>query len=285
MSKRVVRIFVCYSHRDRWFLKERSAMAANLESLTDRGATLWWDKSLRAGDLWNKEIRRQLNEAHIAMCLISPYFLTSVYIRNIEARRIRERRSTSGLRIVPIFLSTCHWREHRWLLATQGLPTDDKYVRPHYSNRMEVICYDIRQHLLSHIREILSTTTATSKKRAKGPAHVGKRRQERWLYVLRRKQYDDLTASEYDRLLKDSKERARAVEPRAGLREDICKAAVTLIKRNGGRALRKPELEALDKRFLLEDRSRKADAYRLRWILRACELHPQAKDSASKWRL
>ncbi len=93
-----VNIFVSYSHQDSWFLKEKSFMASAFKILEQKGADVWWDKEINAGENWNHEIQERLEDADIAVCLISLHFLASDYIRKVRhlQRDLRPSRKAGG---------------------------------------------------------------------------------------------------------------------------------------------------------------------------------------------
>jgi hypothetical protein len=133
-SKRTIRVFVSYSHQDQKYLANDSLLG-HLKGLEQEGFEFWHDQNLRAGEMWNEEIRRQMELANIALVLVSQAFLNSQYCQGSEmASFIRERKSR-GLIIVPIILSACNWRGYDWLRETQFLPRDDKNVESAFKGK------------------------------------------------------------------------------------------------------------------------------------------------------
>jgi hypothetical protein len=118
-SQTATSVFVCYSHRDADYMKP---LLDYLSGLKEEGITFWTDQHLIAGDLWDTEIRRQVEQADIVLALVSQAFLNSDYIRNVEIARALERRAASGLRIMPIIVSPSDWQSVSWLAKTEVLP-------------------------------------------------------------------------------------------------------------------------------------------------------------------
>lgn len=112
-------VFVCYSHQDADYMTH---LLDYLSGLREEGVTFWTDQDLIAGDLWDEEIRRQVEQADIVLALVSQTFLNSDYIRKVEIARALERRAASGLRIMPIIVSPSDWRSVPWLTKTEVLP-------------------------------------------------------------------------------------------------------------------------------------------------------------------
>ena len=129
-----IRIFISYSHQDQKYLANDSLLGY-LKGLEQEGFEFWHDQKILAGEMWDEEIRRQMELADITLVLVSQAFLNSKYCRESEiASFIRERKSR-GLVIVPIILSACNWKGYDWLRETQFLPRDGKTVESAFKSR------------------------------------------------------------------------------------------------------------------------------------------------------
>jgi hypothetical protein len=118
------KIFISYSHKDEnW--KER--LVTQLKVLALEGfCDVWDDRRIATGDDWKPEIEKALNEADIAILMVSADFLVSNFIRTEEVPRILERRKTEGLWVIPLFVKPCPWKKVKWLAKIQGEPRDGK---------------------------------------------------------------------------------------------------------------------------------------------------------------
>ena len=76
------RIFISYSHRDAEWLDVVKTHLKPLERYY--GVEEWDDQKLRTSDKWREKISNALNDATIAVLLISPYFVASDFIVNNE---------------------------------------------------------------------------------------------------------------------------------------------------------------------------------------------------------
>ena len=133
VGRKPVSIMVSYSHADAAYVEEsRGSLLSYLRALERENVTFWWDRRLRAGDIWDGEIEKQLQRADIALVLVSQAFLNSSYCRK-EARAFIQRRRDGGLRILPVILSACDWLNEPWLAETQVLPADGRNIEQHYS--------------------------------------------------------------------------------------------------------------------------------------------------------
>ena len=117
-------IFISYSHEDEdW--KDR--LVTQLGVLQMEGAfSIWEDRQIAAGDDWYPEIENALNEASVAILLISANFLNSDFIVKHEVQRLLERRATEGVRVIPLIVKPCAWTKIKWLSPIQARPKDGR---------------------------------------------------------------------------------------------------------------------------------------------------------------
>ncbi len=116
------KIFISYSHEDEEW-KDR--MVKHLKVLEMEGYYEFWDdRQIETGDDWLPEIENALNEACVAVMMISADFLISNFIRTKEIPRILERRKEEGLRMFPIIIKPCPWMKVQWLSSIQVRPKD-----------------------------------------------------------------------------------------------------------------------------------------------------------------
>jgi hypothetical protein len=129
-GRRSVKLFVSYSHQNRVWM-ERLAPLLNGFKYDDRMANwgleyvhAWHDQELKAGDLWDGEIRQQLEEMDVFVALVSHDFTGSSYIREVELKRAQERyEAGEEIEIVPILLYDANLRPRcAFLHQFQPLP-------------------------------------------------------------------------------------------------------------------------------------------------------------------
>jgi hypothetical protein len=130
-----VNVFVSYCHYDAKYVaaKGDSLLSFVQGGLEDEHLKFWVDLTITAGDLWDENIRRSLERADIALVLVSQAFLNSSYCMTVEAPSFIQSRVNRGLRIIPVLLSACDWKKHKWLASTQAIPRDGKTVETHFS--------------------------------------------------------------------------------------------------------------------------------------------------------
>lgn len=100
------KIFISYSHHDKRFLIE---FQAHLKPYARTATfTAWSDENIATGASWPKEIRDALNEAKLAVLLVSPNFLASEYIHQHEFSPLLEKVKKNQVQMlwVPIHASS-----------------------------------------------------------------------------------------------------------------------------------------------------------------------------------
>jgi hypothetical protein len=129
-----IKVFVSYCHHDAKYVStDRASLLSYIRGLEHEGFEFWLDQSLAAGDRWDAEIKDRLEQADVALVLISQAFLNSKYCMTVEVPSFIQSRIKRGLRIIPVILSACDWSKHEWLSSTQAIPLDGKNVETHFS--------------------------------------------------------------------------------------------------------------------------------------------------------
>jgi hypothetical protein len=114
-------LFVSYAHEDAEFLGEQSLLGY-LSGLQRRGVTFWDDRQIPAGAEWKATIIHELERAHLALILVSQYWLNSPFVTDEEVSRIMQRRADGELEVVPVLVGPCMWESEPWVSSLQLLP-------------------------------------------------------------------------------------------------------------------------------------------------------------------
>lgn len=96
------KIFVSYSKFDEDYLQE---FEDHLVTLKREGVATFNCKKIEFGKEWDEEIKKQIDECDIMVCLISVKFLNTDYITNIEIPKAIEQNKL----IIPIIIKACDW--------------------------------------------------------------------------------------------------------------------------------------------------------------------------------
>ena len=153
-----LKVFVSYSHKDAGYLND-DALLGFLKGLKKEGVEFWTDANIRTGEKWDEVIKTNLQDSHIALALVSQWFLDSEYCQDVEIRSLLENRA----HLFPIIISACEWRRHEWLSSRQFLPGGDETVEADYADpgRRKALYHEIRQQLRERI-DIIRRTHLTA---------------------------------------------------------------------------------------------------------------------------
>jgi len=144
-----IRIFVSYSHLDSRYL-DKGELLDLLRGIED--TEFWTDRAITGGDLWDGVIQDEIKKAHIALVLISQFFLDSGYVKSSELPMFLQKAEQEGLLIFPVMLSACEWELHDWLKQRQHLPAG-KNIEEHYTveGARKALYVEIRKQLRAQV--------------------------------------------------------------------------------------------------------------------------------------
>lgn len=118
------KVIISYSHQDRAFLKRLRIHLKPVER--DFGIEVWDDTTIQTGSKWREEIQRALDEAVVAILLISADFLSSDFIAGNELPPLLRAAEQEGTMILPIILSHCTFKHHEGLSEFQAFNDPDR---------------------------------------------------------------------------------------------------------------------------------------------------------------
>ena len=91
-------VFVSYARED---APAADALVAALRARTGGGGpTLWSDRLIRTGKAWETEIFRHMESSRAAVLLVTPAFLESAYIRDVELPFLQRRSHVEGMDLI-----------------------------------------------------------------------------------------------------------------------------------------------------------------------------------------
>ena len=118
-------MFISYSHKDE-ALKEE--LEIHLSALTrQKKIKPWQDRAIEAGTEWDDAIKSELEAAQIILLLVTPRFMASNYINDIELSQAMERHKAGTARVIPIILKPVDFKGTPFE-KLQALPKDAKPV-------------------------------------------------------------------------------------------------------------------------------------------------------------
>ena len=110
-ARRVNKIFVSYSHKDREWLERLKTMVAPYLRTAESDLDLWEDTRLASGQQWNVEIQGALDKAGVGVALVSASFLDSSYVMNHELPAMIKAADEGGLRLLWVYISAAGWEQ------------------------------------------------------------------------------------------------------------------------------------------------------------------------------
>lgn len=153
-----VKIFFCYAHEDEELLKK---LKAHLKPLQREGLIdVWYDREIRAGTEWEQVIKEQLNTAQIILLLVSPDFMASDYVNDVELKRALERHERGEAKVIPVILRPAYWQGAPFG-KLQALPTDAKPVVGSSWRYRDEAFYNVEEGIRKVVRQLTTKMSAT----------------------------------------------------------------------------------------------------------------------------
>lgn len=127
MKRTPLKLFFCYAHEDRAL---RNALDSHIEILRREGlVTTWYDGHISPGSEWSKSIEDQLRQSDLILFLVSPAFLRSEYIAEVEMRLALQLHESRAVRAVPVLAEGVVGFDQLPLGKLEALPTGLKPIR------------------------------------------------------------------------------------------------------------------------------------------------------------
>jgi len=140
-------VFISYSHEDKVW-KERVVKFMNVMKQADRfNYSSWHDREIDLGKHWPEEINAAIDQATVALLLISADFLQSPFILEHEVPKFKEREKNGELVLIPLLLRPCPWQFFDWLSPIQGYLQEDKILSGCNSHETESILNNLVQEI------------------------------------------------------------------------------------------------------------------------------------------
>ncbi len=144
------KIFISYSHKDAEF---KDKLVRQLEILNLAGlCSAWEDGRIQAGTDWNQEIKKAIEEADVAVLMVSEGFLNSKFIKEYEVPLILERKEKDGLTVLPLFVKPCEWKNIPWLAKIQGFPPGGKILSQCSKDEQQEILLQFAGTIASYVK-------------------------------------------------------------------------------------------------------------------------------------
>ncbi len=150
-AKRVNRIFVSYSHKDRDWLDRLKVMIAPYLRAAESELDLWEDTRLQSGQQWEVEIRRALEQAGVAVALVSADFLASTFVVDKELPAMIKAADEGGLRLLWVYISAAGWDQtqlKRFQATHDTKKPLDTQSRPEQNETLKSVAEQVKEATL-----------------------------------------------------------------------------------------------------------------------------------------
>lgn len=154
------KLFISYSHKDmRWLERVREQLGVlEREDLIET----FEDARISPGEDWYTRLDLEMEEARIALLLISPAFLTSDFIRREEIPHLFVRHESGGMQLYPLLVRDCAWQEVPWLARVQMRPRDARALASLRGGALDKCLADMAREIAATVRTAPETTTDAS---------------------------------------------------------------------------------------------------------------------------
>ena len=122
----LVHVFVSYAREDKQWLDPDhrfNLVPFLVESLRRHNVVFWFDTELKPGDEYKRNIEAEIDQAQIALLIVSQHFLNSEFIESREMPRIAERASRGQIIVIPVLVEPCDWSDYPFLSDRQMVPS------------------------------------------------------------------------------------------------------------------------------------------------------------------
>jgi adenylate cyclase len=138
-------IFLSYSHQDEnW----RRLLRIHLQPyVTSSGVEVWDDTAIEAGEAWKRAIARAIENASLAVFLVSPNLLASTFVMREEFAPVLQRARARHVRLLWLPLSASSYEETEFAglqAATNPATPLDQLTEPQQHDALVGVCKVIK---------------------------------------------------------------------------------------------------------------------------------------------
>lgn len=144
------KIFISYSHRDEPYADK---LLRHLKALSrEADFDVWSDRKIESGEDWRGEIKQHIENAQVAILLVSADYLTSEWIAQEELPALLKEQSQRGLRILPLLVSPSLWKNTP-LAYYQLLPRDGQALSSLSTPEQDRVLVELTEEVLASLRQ------------------------------------------------------------------------------------------------------------------------------------
>ena len=138
-----LQIFFSYAHEDGALMHEVRKQLVIFER--NGLITKSYDRQIPPGDNWSSAIDEWLTRSDVILLFVSPDFIESKYIYEIEMVEALRRHDAGEARVIPIILRPCPWQEAPFS-SLQALPEDGKPITQ-WPDR-DAVCLEVAKAIM-----------------------------------------------------------------------------------------------------------------------------------------
>lgn len=157
MASERTKVFISYSHADGPWLEKVKKALKPLER--DHGDAIWHDQKLEPGATWANEIQGAIDEAKVAVLLVSRDFMASDFIGGQELPPLLKAAQDSGAVILPVHVGRSAFGEDRYLRHIQGVNDPAKPLKAATEDEQDQVLENLRRAVL---KALLGPTLAVA---------------------------------------------------------------------------------------------------------------------------
>lgn len=124
------------------------------------GLDVWSDVRIKAGDETRREIQRAIDQADVALLLLSSDFFASDGLVEREVPRLLERHRAGQLRVIPVLLRSCLWNVHPWLRELSPLPKGGKPIGSFSGEDRDAVLTEVARKIVTLGTPAIESKTA-----------------------------------------------------------------------------------------------------------------------------
>lgn len=173
----LIHVFVSYAREDkRWLDPDYrfNLVPFLMESLRRHNVVFWFDKELKPGDEFKRNIDAEIDQAQIAILIVSQHFLNSEFIETREMSRIAERAQRGEMIVIPVLVEPCDWSDYPFLADRQMVPSSPLIEYTESEPNWAKIKYQILDGVKAQLKRIREPgqTPGAEVRKPEGPAVV-----------------------------------------------------------------------------------------------------------------
>ncbi len=121
----MIKLFISYAHEDEGYKNELEKHLITYK----RNGTIesWDDREILPGKEWEEEIRHQIENSQLILFLISPDFISSEYINDVELKKAFDRYRKREVMMIPIIIRPADFSSLE-ISKFQALPKDGRPI-------------------------------------------------------------------------------------------------------------------------------------------------------------